>query len=375
MTDTVFDQHPPHPPTTSPFANESSHTPPTPPPLPPSTHRFAFLGNGMDYFKIWIVNLVLTIITIGFYSPWAKVRRLRYFYGNTQINQRSFDFTANPKRILIGRLIAITLYLIISVTSNLSVEIALIGSALLFLAVPWLIRSSMRFMARNSQYNNVRFGFNGKLGTLYLLFIAMAILGTLSFGLLMPLFWRAFKRYQFDNTYFGQLKFNFGASVGDFYKATLLPMMLFIFMVAALFGIGFSGYMDTTADMDNPAIDTVFLVMIGVFYLGMLLIIPLAKGLLHKAIWSKMSLGNNRFKLVNFSVLKFALINLTNYIAIILSLGLLYPWAAVRLHRYKTETLSLVAVDDFETLTTPSTDNISPVAEEISDVFDIDVSW
>lgn len=370
MTDNVSDQRPTNPPTASPFANEPNHTASTPPPLPPSTHQFVFLGNGMDYFKIWIVNLVLTIITIGFYSPWAKVRQLRYFYGNTQINNRGFDFTANPKRILIGRLIAIAIYLFFSVAGNFSAEIALIGSALLFLTVPWLIRSSMRFRARNSQYNNVRFGFNGKLSTLYWLLIATTIFGTLSFGLLMPIFWRAFKHYQFSHTYFGQLKFNFNASIGDFYRAALIPLALVF--IAGLGGavVAFLGLID---ESNNGVIIATGGIII--FYLVMLLVTPLMQGYLHKAMWSKMSLGNNHFELVNFSVLKFAMITLTNYIAIIISLGLLYPWAAVRIHRYKTQTLSLVTVDDFEALTTPSTDNISPVAEEISDVFDLDVSW
>ncbi|MDO4441521.1 MAG: YjgN family protein [Moraxella sp.] len=341
----------------------------------PTTHRFTFGGTGSAYFKIWIVNLFLTIITLGFYSPWAKVRRLRYFYGNTEVGGNTFDFTANPKRILIGRIIAVGVYLAISIFGNFSPEIAIIGSLLLFALFPWLIRSTMRFMARNSQYNNIRFGFDGKLGTLYMLCIAILLLNLVSFGLLMPFSFWLFKRYQFDNTYFGRLKFNFNTGVFDFYKAMLLPMMLFIFIMVAFVGIGFSGYVDTAPDMDNPTMDPVFLLMMGVFYLGMLLIIPLAQGLLHKAIWGKLTLGSNRFELVNFSVIKFALINLTNYIAIILSLGLLYPWATVRLHRYKTETLALIAHDDFETLATPSADNVSPIGEEISDVFDFDVSW
>ena len=42
-----------------------------------------FRATGAEYFRIWIVNLLLTIITLGIYSAWAKVRRLRYFYGST----------------------------------------------------------------------------------------------------------------------------------------------------------------------------------------------------------------------------------------------------------------------------------------------------
>jgi len=41
---------------------------------------FEFRGDGMEYFKIWIVNILLTILTLGIYSAWATVRNNRYFY-------------------------------------------------------------------------------------------------------------------------------------------------------------------------------------------------------------------------------------------------------------------------------------------------------
>jgi len=44
---------------------------------PPLALRFT--GRGTEYFGIWIVNLLLTIITLGIYSAGAKVRRLQYF--------------------------------------------------------------------------------------------------------------------------------------------------------------------------------------------------------------------------------------------------------------------------------------------------------
>ena len=57
---------------------------------------FQFTGSGFEYFKIWIVNLCLTVITLGIYSAWAKVRRNRYFYGNTQLAGDAFEYLANP---------------------------------------------------------------------------------------------------------------------------------------------------------------------------------------------------------------------------------------------------------------------------------------
>ena len=72
-----------------------------PPPAPVSRPRYhlpiTFTGSGDEYFRIWIVNLLLMLVTLGFYLPWAKVRRLRYFYGNTLVDGSALDFQADPQ--------------------------------------------------------------------------------------------------------------------------------------------------------------------------------------------------------------------------------------------------------------------------------------
>ena len=40
---------------------------------------FEFVGNSADYFRISVANLFLTLVTVGFYSPWAKCAT-RYFH-------------------------------------------------------------------------------------------------------------------------------------------------------------------------------------------------------------------------------------------------------------------------------------------------------
>ena len=71
---------------------------------------FAFTGNASEYFRIWIVNLLLSIITLGFYWPWAMVRARRYFYSNTHLDGHSFDYLAKPKNLLIGYLIVLIFF-------------------------------------------------------------------------------------------------------------------------------------------------------------------------------------------------------------------------------------------------------------------------
>ena len=76
---------------------------------------FAFTGSGGEYFRIWIVNLLLSVITLGIYSAWAKVRRLRYFYGHTSVAGGTFGYHASPIAILKGRLIAYAVVFVLAV--------------------------------------------------------------------------------------------------------------------------------------------------------------------------------------------------------------------------------------------------------------------
>src|SRR4249919_4111096 len=69
-------------------------------------HKPEFSGQTGEYFGIWFVNLLLSIVTFGIYSAWAKVRTQRYFYANTSLAGASFEYLASPVAILKGRLIA-----------------------------------------------------------------------------------------------------------------------------------------------------------------------------------------------------------------------------------------------------------------------------
>jgi uncharacterized membrane protein YjgN (DUF898 family) len=79
-------------------------------PLSPVT--FVFTGRGGEYFRIWVVNLLLTVLTLGIYSAWAKVRRAKYFWQNTRLEEHVFDYHGVPLAILRGpRRLVLTAYL------------------------------------------------------------------------------------------------------------------------------------------------------------------------------------------------------------------------------------------------------------------------
>ncbi|WP_373741082.1 YjgN family protein [Neisseria sp.] len=337
--------------------------------------RFDFHGNAGEYFKIWIVNLFLTIITLGIYSPWAKVRRMRYFYGNTQLGNDRFDFTALPSRILLGRIIAVVLFTATSVLSNIDPLWALVMWGVIFLVMPWLVRSSLRFRARNSKYGNSRFYFSASTGRTYWLFIKCLLVTVVSFGLLYPvaLYW--FKSYQIDNLHIGNLKFKMNSSIGSFYAAVLLPYGVFLaisFVVSIIFLLiaGIVGI--SSPNTFDPS--TLTGLMIVVFYAFMLgFFVPLTQGYLFCTTWHDVYTGRSRVY-TRMSPFSYAWVKFTNYLVIVPTLGLMHPWAAVRFYRAVAESMYVDLSDDPENLMNLAQNDPHSIGEEIADIFDLDLS-
>lgn len=341
-----------------------------------SGSRFQFSGNATEYFGIWISNLLLTIITLGFYAPWAKVRRLRYFYGHTSLAERSFDFTGIPAKILIGRLIAAGLYFTYAAMGAYSPKAAGVIFLLAMLVMPWLVRATLRFNARNSKYSNSRFYFSGSTARLYGLFFFGGLAVIISLGLLFPYVYHMYKRYQFDHLHLGQLDFKLTADVGTFFKAILIPLFAF-YAGVILFIIAFIGIVGTNPNLLGSSAGAAglsgFILGVIAFYLAFLGLFPMIQARLFIATWTHVQIGRNRFH-SNANQWRFTWIVLSNILARVFTFGLLTAWAAVRIYKYKLESLSVQLVDSPDELMTLAQKEQSAFAEELTDILDIDVS-
>ena len=86
-------------------------------------HPLGFSGMATAFFKIHFVNLLLTIITMGFYAPWARVRHRRYFYSNTRIMGEGLDYLARGRDLLLGWCIAVALIIVYNLIPLIDEEI------------------------------------------------------------------------------------------------------------------------------------------------------------------------------------------------------------------------------------------------------------
>lgn len=126
-----------------------------------------FIGSGSEYFRIWIVNLLLILVTLGLYYPFAKVRRMKYFHGATELAGQPFGFHADPWKMFRGHLLVLALVAAYTVAGEISPIAGLIALCIVLGIWPALWHSSLRFRFANTSWRGLRFHFRGTRGGAY----------------------------------------------------------------------------------------------------------------------------------------------------------------------------------------------------------------
>ena len=346
---------------------------------------FQFTGSGYEYFKIWIVNLSLTIVTLGIYSAWAKVRRNRYFYGNTQLAGDAFEYLANPIAILKGRLIAVAFFAAWSVSQQIH-WIAYAALTLVFLVLlPWIMVRALTFRARNTAFRNIRFTFRSTYGQAFLNFILLPIvLGIFTLGLIFPYLLYRQTKWQIDNSGFGTEKFGFEARVIDYYKVFGVMLLIIFALIGGflLFG-GLAaaglGLAAGVAGADGGGIGTGMATMIigvvAVYFVSLLVYVFMfayAKARFSNIMYCGTQIDGHQFSadLSAWGLLKVYLINI---FGIIFTLGLFIPWAKVNIARYMADHVFLIPNGDLDRFVADQQSAVAAVGEEVGEMFDLDI--
>ncbi|MBS9778936.1 MAG: DUF898 domain-containing protein [Campylobacteraceae bacterium] len=338
--------------------------------------EFNFSGNANEYFKIWIVNTLLSIITLGIYSPWAKVRNNTYLYSNTHLNEDNFEYTADPIRILIGRLIVVGFYGIYLFIGNVlgMVTLASLFLLVIFLMLPWLIRQAVIFRMRYTRYRGIHFSHRASLFEYYKFFFLHVILNIITFSLAMPYSMKEFKKLIINNTYYGESVFEFDARTSTFYKmylkyigAGFLALVIGSVLIMAIMGT-------SVESIGKDAVGLIFILM-PIFYILFTFVVMFLKGLwdawMANIIYNNTTLDELELK-SQWSGGSLGWLYVKNLFLIMVSFGLLYPYTKIRTLKYKLEHTS-VQGEDLDNFISKTTQETEAIGEESAEFFDFDI--
>jgi uncharacterized membrane protein YjgN (DUF898 family) len=368
-----------------------------------------FTGSGSEYFRIWIVNLLLMLVTLSLYYPWAKVRKLRYFYGNTLVDGQPLDFHGKPLKMLRGYLLVGLLLVLYSVAGNFSPEAGLLAFVLVAALWPALLKSSLQFRMANTSWRGLRFRFVGTVGGAYRAMLPLFVPGVLILAalvavpdeknppmwyvalaggvtlltlLVLPWLWYQLKQYQHRHYALGQLQTELRTGPWAFYKVFLKTVGVFLGVLAVVFGavfllLGAVGLSSALPGRSGGGLGMALIagLALGVFGLIVAQIVPRPYFVsrMQNLLWSRTGNNSMRFR----SKLKFRpllMLTVKNWLLMLLTLGLYWPFAAVAVTRMRLHAVTVITrVDPADLLDDARPADGEAAGDAAGDLFGLDI--
>ncbi len=349
--------------------------------------KLAFSGAAGEYFKIWIVNLSLTLLTFGIFSAWAKVRKKRYFYSHLTLDNTPFQYLAKPIPILKGRIIATALFLLYYSSAHVFTTLLpyVLGAGLVI--APWVIVRSVAFNARYSAFRNMTFRFEGTYAEALKVISAWGIIpalvaGTMfnwwgkpwvagilyaAFGVLFPWWIRRLKHFIVTRTSYGGHFGTFDATGGDFFRIYFTSGLI---VVAFAMITGITAVISSFAIKEIPYSTVLFILPI---YAGYVLAFAYVQANITNTVWNQIELGPVHFR-CTLKCVDMVKLYLTNAIGIIASAGMLIPWAVIRTFRYRTDHTKVIKMAELNEFRGSDAATVQAAGAELTEFFDLDLS-
>lgn len=354
----------------------------------PGPRRIRFAGSGSEYFGIWIVNVLLSVVTVGVWTAWAKVRRLRYFNGRTIVLGDPLEYHATGWMIFKGRFLVFLALAASSVLSEALTAVHVAASAApgltLFALYPWAINRSLRFSARMTSWRNVRFDWRGTYWRTAVIYFLWPLLGILTLGACIPLAARALRHYMANNHLFGTTRFSARTPIKPYYAAFGWSLLFFLSVAAGAAGLLWLSWAAggaPSADGETRPAAWISLGTIGTGLLAGLLsgILLLFSGLIFTAmtrnvIVNALALGDAATFESDLEPLRLVWIAFSNLVVSVATLFLLLPWAQVRAFRYQAERVTVAPKVPLSTFVDRETRRVAAFGEEFAELEGLDAA-
>jgi len=287
--------------------------------------KITFTGRGGELFWLFLQNLVLTILTAGFYTPWAKVRYLRYMASHITYDGEPFAFHGKGLELFVGWLKVFLVVAILSFPYGFAMvrndyTLMIVFYVLLILALlglsPLFLHGALRYTFAHVSWRGIRMGYTGSLRELFVLYFSGLFLTLITLGIYGSWFTARVYRYLYSHIHIGNVSFGFSGRGGELFIKNLKGLFLSLLTL----GLYLPWYY---TDIARYTISHMYLEQDGKLF-------PMSLSLT----------GGQVF----FFWLSRALL-------LLVTLGIAFPWVMADWFRLRVEALSLEGDPDTESLT------------------------
>ncbi|UZP66417.1 YjgN family protein [Desulfovibrio mangrovi] len=339
-----------------------------------------FTGSGWELFKIWIVNFLLTILTLGIYHFWAKVRVRKYLWAHTVVEGEPLEYTGTGKELFFGFLIVVGVFILYMVAQVLLERIhpGLSALAVLVLMPFWFFATyrAIRYRLTRTRWRGIRFNLSGSAWKYMFVAMGQALLNLITLMLWYPKSRAVISNRIVNNMWYGKRRFWFTGKAKPLYISFLVAVL----GVAAFGAAGFI-LSDLPAALSllngNPGEDAAkafgkaMLVFYGMVFLGSMF------SYWFFGVYIRWQVANTRFPDIRLrSVVTgrgLLWLQLSNLLLLICTLGLATPWLVTRAMRYYLNTMEVEGSLDYVHLEQDAQE--APIyGEGFFEAFDVDLA-
>ncbi len=207
--------------------NEVVHDPYTTPPSSTATHNFEYSGDGVEMALLFLKNLLLTIVTIGLYRPWARTNLRRYVWGHVSFLGDRASYTGTGLELFKGWAKLIGLLIAAFLTIGLITRIVPFSAVLLPFVTPFAYiavfalatYAGLRYRLSRTKWREIKFGVDkNKESTneFFRLYFLGAFLSVVTFGIYYPWFKNSERTFLTNRSRLGNAYFSFNGISGEY---------------------------------------------------------------------------------------------------------------------------------------------------------------
>lgn len=340
---------------------------------------FHFHGSGGALFTIMLVNWLLTMVTLGIYAFWARVKEHVYLFNETEFGGNRFSYHGTGKELLLGSLKAFAILIILSVGAAFLPQVY--GVIVLYLGmilmVPLALHGSRRYQLSRTSWRGIRFSFRGALSECYRIYLLQLPLSVLTLGIYYPQYCVAARRYWTEHTYFGNTPFTYHGSPADLalHFAPFHQLALLVVLIAWILPEGYQLMFGADLDFDTNRYlaASLMLQIAGYVLLGIAFLYWKAHA--HRYHWAHTTLAGGTLcsSLTGGALLRK---RLWWIVLLIITLGFGYAWVRCDQVRFYTGIVTMPQEPQWEQIERALQDvEYSATGEGLAAAFDLDLGF
>jgi len=358
---------------------------------------FEYDGKISQLYRIFLPNLLLTIITLGIYRFWAATKTRRYIWSRLSFQGERFEYTGTGGELLVGFLLALVLVFVIILFGIVgSAFVAHLihhrGFALLGVLITYIVLlilaggahfSAQRYRLSRTQWRGIHGGMQGSAWVYGAWFVLYLLCTVFTLGQLAPWAMVRLVERAVNASSFGNARFNFHGQASKLY---LVFLGTFVAVLVIFAGVGTAGHgafetlkLLNAQHAGYPVTLPAGATPVGIwrtivaYYLllivGCLLIGSFYAAFVTRHITSRSTLGGQLRFGSTITGSRLLLLRLTNVLIAIVTLGLGYPIVLHRSLRLMADTLTVNGGIDADALR-QNTDHMPRTGEGMLNVLD-----